>query len=62
MNDDRSPAPRRRADRRIAIFRALQLGDMLCAVPALRALRARATRTRTSRWIGLPWADAFVER
>jgi ADP-heptose:LPS heptosyltransferase len=45
----------------IAIFRALQLGDLLCSVPAFRALRNSFPEARIS-IIGLPWMKMFTDR
>ncbi len=47
--------------KKIAIFRALNIGDMICAVPAIRAIRREYKEARIT-LIGLPWAGDFSTR
>lgn len=49
------------APQKIVILRPLQFGDLMCTVPAFRALRAAFPKAEIT-LIGLPWAVSFVKR
>jgi len=47
--------------KKIGIFRALQLGDLMCSIPAVRALKSTYPEAEIT-LVGLPWAANFVKR
>ncbi len=43
------------------VFRALQIGDILCSIPAIRALPYGYHQAEIT-LVGLPWAKMLTER
>lgn len=52
---------RETAPKKIVILRALQFGDLMCAIPAFRALRTAAPTSQIS-LVGLSWSRNFIQR
>lgn len=47
--------------KKIVVFRALQLGDLLCTIPAIRALHNTYASAEIT-LVGLPWAKVLAQR